>query len=808
MGVATVDARDADKVAGATMAGASAGAATVKADTGVSRETSGDDAAAADAAGAEARGATDGAAAGGGAPNLMALEQGLIARLGDVESAEPRGKMALGILDTLEMYEAFPFWHTLLAELGFSVRVPDHAIGQGGSRAAWETVPSESVCYPAKLTHGRLFSLVDKGCDAVLMARFDRSHHCPVTCEYADALADGAGLGIRDGMPTLLAPTLSQSKPRSLVACAEDRATLAAYLEPLAAATGMPLEPSELDAALAAALAAQEAFETAMEQAGTAALAWVETDPRRHAVLVAGRPYHNDAALAHDVDAMLHKMGFAVLNPLALGSRLREVDGRAPGAYPWKPAKHLVRAARFALGHPQIDLVCLQSFGCGFDAVTLEEVRDLAVEAGAPFTALKVDEMVDTAHLRIRLRTLGETIAARKRRATRVSRETQAGSDDGGVREGSARQSAFGGGGCASGALDAHQGAGESRTPDTFDDLSSAGAPGASDVPGTPDAASAPGTPAAPDAPGSPVASSMLGSLDGRREGTPGTSPGCSPDSDSPERLKRKGSGAFLLDRGLDEGDLEVARRCTAKDVCFTATALAARAIRLLEESPELATIALPAVCERCLVDAVPRMVERATGRAPEFVWERSWRADGADDASPQHPGEAALAAGGAPGAEPEASAAPTDAAAEAEAAGARSTDASAQTRASAKPRIGIVGNPLLVLDPFMNDGLVDLLKSLGAEPVLPDADLLFADDVRFLPQLDAFAAAGVRHVIYLQSFGCLKGHVKSRGALHDLGRRYPDLQVTVLDYDPEASALNRENRVRLVVEAARRETT
>lgn len=785
----------------------------------VSRETSGDDAAgdtaaggaaggAAGAAGAEARGATSGAAAGGGAPNLMALEQGLIARLGDVESAEPRGKMALGILDTLEMYEALPFWHTLLAELGFSVRVPDHAIGQGGSRAAWETVPSESVCYPAKLTHGRLFSLVDKGCDAVLMARFDRSHHCPVTCEYADALADGAGLGIRDGMPTLLAPTLSQSKPRSLVACAEDRATLAAYLEPLAAATGMPLEPSELDAALAAALAAQEAFETTMEQAGTAALAWVETDPRRHAVLVAGRPYHNDAALAHDVDAMLHKMGFAVLNPLALGSRLREADGRAPGAYPWKPAKHLVRTARFALGHPQIDLVCLQSFGCGFDAVSLEEVRDLAVEAGAPFTALKVDEMVDTAHLRIRLRTLGETIAARKRRATRVSRETQAGSGDGGVREGSTRQSAFGGGGCASDALDAHQGAGASHTPDTFDDLSLSGAPGASDVPGTPDAASAPSTPAAPDAPGSQVASSMLGSLDGRREGTPGTSPGCSPDSDSPEGLRQKGSGAFLLDRGLDEGDLEVARRCTAKDVCFTATALAARAIRLLEENPELAAITLPAVCERCLVDAVPRMVERATGRAPEFVWERSWRADDADGASPQHSGEAALAAGGAPGAEPEAPAAPTGAAAEAEAAGARSTDASAQTRASAKPRIGIVGNPLLVLDPFMNDGLVDLLKSLGAEPVLPDADLLFADDVRFLPQLDAFAAAGVRHVIYLQSFGCLKGHVKSRGVLHDLGRRYPNLQVTVLDYDPEASALNRENRVRLVVEAARRETT
>ena len=163
----------------------------------------------------------------------------------------------------------------------------------------------------------------------------------------------------------------------------------------------------------------------------------------------------------------------------------------------------------------------------------------------------------------------------------------------------------------------------------------------------------------------------------------------------------------------------------------------------------------------------LPRMVERATGRTPAFTWERAWR--GADARRP-------VAGSGAPG----------------------RADGS-------RPRIGIVGNPLLVFDPFMNDHLVELLESLGAEPALPDADLLFDDDVRFLPQLDAFAAAGIRHVIYLQSFGCLKGHVKSRGALHGLARRYPDLQVTVLDYDPEASALNRENRVRLVVEAARR---
>ncbi|MCI2242752.1 BadF/BadG/BcrA/BcrD ATPase family protein [Adlercreutzia faecimuris] len=652
---------------------------------------------------AAAEGAGDAGPADGGresAPNLMALEQALVGRLGDEEGLGPRARMTIGIMDTLESYEALPFWHGLIRALGFSVRVPDHGSDQGGSRAACETVPSESVCFPAKLSHSRLFSLLGKDCDAVLMARYDRSYHCPVTCEYADALADGAGMGARGGRPPLIAPTLSRSKPRAIAASPEDRAALAACLDPLATAAGAPLAEGELEAALDAALAAQADFEHTMERAGEAALAWVEADPRRHAVLVAGRPYHNDAALAHDVDVMLQKMGLAVLNPLGLGARLRAVDGHAPGAQPWKPAKRLVRSARFALAHPQVDLVCLQSFGCGFDAVSLEEVRDLVTAAGAPFTALKVDEMVDTAHLRIRLRTLAETIAVRKRR----------GAASGGAVTGDAGA------------------AGEAPT-------------GVGDAEG---AACAAG-----DAPGAPDAGEAAAACAGDAAAT-------------------GDHEALLLARGLDEGDLEVARRCTAKDVCFTATALAARAIRLLEADPDLDAITLPAVCERCLVDAVPRMVERATGRTPAFTWERAWRAPD--------------------GAAPDDVPAPTPA----------GDDAS-------RPRIGLVGNPLLIFDPFMNDRLVEMLGALDAEPVLPDPALLFSDDVRFLPQLDAFAAAGVRHVIYLQSFGCLKGHVRSRGALHDLGRRYPDMQITVLDYDPEASALNRENRVRLVVEAARR---
>lgn len=116
---------------------------------------------------------------------------------------------------------------------------------------------------------------------------------------------------------------------------------------------------------------------------------------------------------------------------------------------------------------------------------------------------------------------------------------------------------------------------------------------------------------------------------------------------------------------------------------------------------------------------------------------------------------------------------------------------------------VGLVGNPLLRFDPFMNDSIVQLLESLGCEVAMPEASRLFVEDVRYLDQLDEFAREGVDCVVYLQSFGCMKAHVHARGFAREYARRYPDMPVTVIDYDPESSALNRENRIRLAVEAA-----
>ena len=115
-----------------------------------------------------------------------------------------------------------------------------------------------------------------------------------------------------------------------------------------------------------------------------------------------------------------------------------------------------------------------------------------------------------------------------------------------------------------------------------------------------------------------------------------------------------------------------------------------------------------------------------------------------------------------------------------------------------------MVGCALLCVDPLMNDRVIDFVEGQGCEVVLPRVERLLVDDVRYLDELRRFSDMGVDHVIYLQSFGCLKGHVRSRGSLHEIARLFPEMPVTVIDYDPEASALNRENRIRLALAAAK----
>ena len=140
-------------------------------------------------------------------PNAIALEQKLLARFGDVLPGGRRGSACIGLPGVLAAYEQGPFWHTLFATLGFSLRVADdrRAEASGAAREGIGTIPSESVCFPAKLAHTRLHDLARQGVDAVFMPRYARGNRCPVTSLYASALADSVPL-LRDSACQLASP--------------------------------------------------------------------------------------------------------------------------------------------------------------------------------------------------------------------------------------------------------------------------------------------------------------------------------------------------------------------------------------------------------------------------------------------------------------------------------------------------------------------------------------------------------------------------------------------------------------------------
>ena len=626
-------------------------------------------------------------------PNAIAVEQNLLQSVGSTEQGGLRGACSVGIMNCFETYEYTPFWRALFAELGFSVVVPDDARGASLEQAALATVPAEGACFPAKIAHMRAFDLMNAGADVIFMPRFNRIGRCAVSCEYADALADAVP-AFEQGEVRLSRPRLSSFKVTRIAKNEDDRSALFSEVASFCP-DGAPLSREEFDHAFEKALASQREFFDAVARANEKAIDWLAEDAQRHAIVVAGRPYHTDPRLMRGIDTMLGKLGFAILCPTSSDAwaTRRPHDPHCP---PWKPGKHLARLARFAADNAKVDLVCLQSFGCGYDALSLEDARDILEAAGKPFTALKIDDLSDKAHLNIRLRTLAEGIESMSRR-----------------------------GGSGQGLLTARSSEARECT---------IGRPGAS----TPTAASH-------------VEKERAASESVAGNGEAPEASGC-----EFERIPN------VMSEGISAVDAQVAQRQVPGDVCFTAAALIARALRIIEENPRASALRIPLVCNQCLLDGLAHTIWRLNGSCPEIIWEEHW---------PQ------------PIEEP----------------------AATDKKVAERVLVGIVGNPLLCFDAFMNDSILKLLKRLGCDVAMPDSDKLFCEDVRYLDQLDEFSRKGVDCVIYLQSFGCMKAHVHARGFAHEFARRYPDMPITVIDYDPESSALNRENRIRLAVEAAQR---
>ena len=308
----------------------------------------------------------------------------------------PRG--TVGIPLCLNMYELLPFWHTFFTRLGFTVRVSpvsDRALYQKGQA----TIPSDTACFPAKLSHGHIAALCDMGVDAIFYPCMsynvdenlgDNHYNCPVVAYYPEVLEgncpefkgtkfiyDYINLSRRKDFTRRFPAILEQYFP------------------------GIPAR--EVRAAIDAAYDEYERHMTQVRTKGAEIIARARAEHRRIVVL-AGRPYHVDPEVNHGIDKLIIRQGAAVVTEDAVSC----YEEKFPTAVlnQWTYHSRLYAAAKYCTTQPDMDLVQLVSFGCGLDAITTDETREILQEGGKLYTQLKIDEITNLGAVNIRLRSL------------------------------------------------------------------------------------------------------------------------------------------------------------------------------------------------------------------------------------------------------------------------------------------------------------------------------------------------------------------------------------------------------------------
>ena len=366
------------------------------------------------------------------APNLFAFKNKLLfdRPVLDPETA-PHG--TVGIPRALNMYENYPFWHAFFTELGFSVVLSDQS-NKKTYEAGIESMPSESVCYPAKLSHGHIMNLLEKDPDFIWMPciRWERKedetagnhYNCPIVMSYPQAL----GLNV-DELAAPQVEFLDSFIPY------DDKKELKRRLYELISVQrekdaangrgrfrGEHITRAEVDRAVNVAWEADLEFKETMHRKGDETLDWMEANDA-HGIVLAGRPYHNDPEINHAIPELVNSFGFAVLTEDSVAHKMRP-ERPIRVVDQWMYHSRLYRAARFVASRNDLDLIQLNSFGCGLDALTTDQVQEILEASGKIYTTLKIDEVSNLGAVRIRIRSL---MAALIEQREELEREVAAG---------------------------------------------------------------------------------------------------------------------------------------------------------------------------------------------------------------------------------------------------------------------------------------------------------------------------------------------------------------------------------------------
>lgn len=320
----------------------------------------------------------------------------------------------IGIPRVLNIYENYPLWHVFFTNLGFRVVLSDVSSKEIYEKGI-DTIPSESVCYPGKLVHGHIVNLVEKGVDRIFypsipkevkeQTKADNNFNCPIVTSYPEVIKANCDI-LKEKNIEYMNPFLPL----------EDYSRLKKRLVEEFSQFG--IEKNEIEKAFNLATEEYKKAKEDIRNKGEEVLKYIKEKGIKGVVL-SGRPYHIDPEIHHGIPEIITSLNMAVITEDAI-CHLGEVERPLRVVDQWVYHSRLYAAAEYVKTREDLELVQLNSFGCGLDAVTTDQVQEILESCNKIYTVIKIDEGSNLGAVRIRLRSLSAAIQERDKNNVKI----------------------------------------------------------------------------------------------------------------------------------------------------------------------------------------------------------------------------------------------------------------------------------------------------------------------------------------------------------------------------------------------------
>ena len=350
------------------------------------------------------------------APNMFEYKYNRLFNYKPLElSKAVRGE--IGIPRVLNIYDSYPFWFTLLTKLGFRVIISDDSSKKLYEKGI-DTISSDSICYPAKMVHGHIINLIEKGVKTIFYPcvifeekedkKAQNQFNCPIVISYPEVIKNNLDI-LKEKNINMMIPFFSMASKEVL------------YKTVYEEFEKFGVDRKEVEEAVDAAWEERYNFRRDMQNKAKEVMEWLE-ETGKTGIVLCGRPYHNDKEIHHGIPNIINSFGIAVLTGDAVASLTSLEDGLRV-IDQWTYHSRLYRAATFVGKHPNLELVELNSFSCGLDAVTTDQVQEILSNYGKVHTLLKIDEVSNMGAVRIRIRSLLAALQDKKKAVKKIVKD-------------------------------------------------------------------------------------------------------------------------------------------------------------------------------------------------------------------------------------------------------------------------------------------------------------------------------------------------------------------------------------------------